>query len=91
VLRHYLLGGYLTAAQARWLAEKAEADLRERERPVATPAVLKLVERTRHSSYDCGFVALADAHGVRLVTGDHRVARLFPETAVLLEAFEPGR
>ena len=73
-----------------WFAEKAEADLRGRERPVESAAVLGLVERTGHSAYDCEYVALAEAEGVRLVTGDRAVARLFPTTAVLVEDFADG-
>lgn len=90
VLRQYLVGGYVTVSQALWFAEKAEADLRGCERVVGTAGVLKLVERTRHSAYDCEYVALAEAEGVRLVTGDRAVARLFPNTAVLLEDFAAG-
>lgn len=90
VLRQYLVGGHITVSQALWFAEKAEADLRACERAVQTPSVLKLVEQTRHSAYDCEYVALAEAEGVRLVTGDRAVARLFPGTAVRLEDFAAG-
>ena len=87
MLRQYLVGGLLSISQARWYAQKAEAMLLSRERPVETSDVLKLVERTGHSIYDCEYVALAEAEGVRLVTGDRKVARLFPNVAVLLEDF----
>jgi len=87
VLRQYLVGGYVSLGQALWFAEKAEADLRGRERATGTADVLRLVERTGHSAYDCEYVALAEAEGVRLVTGDRRVVERFPDVAVLLEDF----
>ena len=90
VLRQYLVGGYVSLGQALWFAEKAEIDLRGCERVTGTADVLRLVERTRHSAYDCEYVALAEAEAVRLVTGDRAVARLFPNTAVLMEDFAAG-
>ncbi len=90
VLRQHLVGGRITLAQARWFAEKAEADLAGRERAVESAAVLGLASRTQHSTYDCEYVALAEAEGVRLVTGDRAVARLFPGVAVLIEDFAGG-
>lgn len=90
VLRQYLVRGDLTLAQVLWFADKAEADLARSERRIDSAAVLKLAQLTRHSAYDCEYVALAEAEGVRLVTGDKAVARLFPTVAVLLEDFAAG-
>ena len=89
VLRQYLLRGLLGFADALWIAEKAEGMMAGSEYVVRSADVLKLVERSGHSSYDCEFVALAEAEGVQFVTGDRAVARLFPDTAVLLEDFAP--
>lgn len=89
VLRQHLVHGTLGFADALWIMEKAETMMTGREYAVRSADVLKLVERTGHSSYDCEFIALAEAEGVRLVTGDRRVARLFPNVAVLLEDFVP--
>jgi predicted nucleic acid-binding protein len=49
--------------------------------------VLRLVDETGHSAYDCEYVALAQRLGVPLVTGDRQLARQFPETAALMETF----
>ena len=87
VLRQHLLGATLGYGDCVWVYEKAEAMLRGAEYAVDAAAVLKLVEATRHSSYDCEFVALAMSQRARLVTGDAKVARLFPEVAVPLEDF----
>lgn len=90
VLRQHLVRGDVSLAQALWFADKSEADLSGRERTVSSGDVLRLVYQTRHSSYDCEYVALAVAQNVRLVTGDRTVARLFPTVAVLLEDFADG-
>ena len=87
VLRQYILAGHIGYADAVWIAEKAETTMRGKEYTVGTDAVLKLVEQSHHSSYDCEYVALAEAEGLRLVTGDRTVARLFPRVAILLEVF----
>jgi len=87
VLRQYVVAGHMGYADAVWIAEKAERTMRGKEYMVKTSAVLKLVERTGHSSYDCEYVALAEAERLRLVTGDRNIARLFSDVAVLLEDF----
>ncbi len=61
--------------------------MRGKEYSVESTSVLKLVERTGHSSYDCECVALAEDLGLSLVTGDRKLARLFPNVAILLEDF----
>lgn len=69
------------------IARQVEADMAEGTYEVATPDVLRLVDETGHSAYDCEYVALAQRLGVVLVTGDKRLPELFPDTAVLLEDF----
>lgn len=90
VLRQYLVGGLLSLGQARWYAQKGEQMMKGREYEILSADVLRLVERTLHSSYDCEYVALADVRRLRLVTGDEKVAQLFPGTAVMLEAYAAG-
>jgi len=87
VLRGYLVGGYMRYDEALQLARDAEADMADQTYEVATPDVLRLVEETGHSAYDCEYVALAQRLGASLVTGDKRLPGLFPDTAVLLEDF----
>jgi len=69
------------------IAETAEADMMEHTYDVPTEDVLRLVDTSGHSAYDCEYVALAQSLGVPLVTGDRRLPNLFPATAVLLEDF----
>ena len=49
--------------------------------------VLKLVNQSNCSAYDCEFVALAKSLQMPLVTMDKKVAREFPEHATLLTDF----
>ncbi len=49
--------------------------------------VLDLVAAIDCSAYDYEYVALARHFSVKLVTGDHKILRNFPETAVELVAF----
>ena len=87
VLRGYMAGGYMSLGEAIGFAHDAEADLADHTYEVESRDVLQLVERSGHSAYDCEYVALAQRLGVPLVTGDKRLVQVFPETAVLLEAF----
>jgi len=77
----------LALSGALRLAEHAEDDLEDRTYDVPTEAILRLVDDTGHSAYDCEYVALAQRLDVTLVTGDQQVVDHFPGTAVLLEDF----
>ena len=87
VLRQHMQAGEMRYSDAVWIAEKAERTMLGNEHDVRSAHVLRLVERTGHSSYDCEYIALAESAGLRLVTGDRRLARVFPNVAVLLEDF----
>ncbi|HET6566869.1 MAG TPA: type II toxin-antitoxin system VapC family toxin [Rhodothermales bacterium] len=87
VLATYIKAGILRYGDAVRICGRAERQMRNREYSVPAAEVLKLVEKTGHSAYDCEYVALAQALGVPLVTGDKKLPVLFPETAVLLEDF----
>ena len=77
----------LTVEEASAIANLAEAMLDRKEFTVSTSAVLQLVSRSNCSAYDCEFVALAQAEGVRLVTTDRQILREFPEVAISLKTF----
>jgi predicted nucleic acid-binding protein len=61
--------------------------LDQKEFTVSTPEVLQLVSGSKCSAYDCEFVALAHANGVRLLTVDRQILREFPEIAISLKRF----
>ena len=66
-----------------WQGRLAEHD-------VETAAVLRLIDETECSARDAAYVALAQALGVPLVTGDRALTRRFPETAVVMEDVAEG-
>ena len=47
----------------------------------------KEIIATKCSAYDCEFVALAHANGVRLLTVDREILHEFPEVAISLKRF----
>ena len=51
----------------------------------------KEIIATKCSAYDCEFVALAHANGVRLLTVDHQILHEFPEVAISLKRFVRDR
>lgn len=65
----------------------AEELLAGREHIPDSGHILRLVERSGCSAYDCEFVALALDLRVPLLTSDKRILRDFPETAVSPEAY----
>jgi predicted nucleic acid-binding protein len=77
----------LTAESAVDVIEKAEAQLAGREFLVSSRAVMRLVAASRCSAYDCEFVALAEEHGIALVTVDRSVLRDFNRVAIPLDKF----
>ena len=77
----------LTIDAAQDIVRKAEASLDGSEFAVSSYAVLELVARSNCTAYDCEFVALAQAEGVRLVTADRQIMQEFPEVAVSLRSF----
>jgi len=77
----------ITLAIANDIADKAEWHFVNHEFAVSTSAILQLVSRSKCSAYDCEFVALAHANGVRLLTVDRQILHEFPEVAISLKRF----
>lgn len=84
VLAVYLRKRLLTFEQAYAIQTEAETLLADREYTVDSFEVLRLVEASECSAYDCEFVALAKRLGVPLVTADRKVLQNFPGIAVSL-------
>ncbi len=76
----------LTHARADEIYSEAEALVRTAERPVPQRA-LALAVSSGCSTYDCEFVALAQATRVPLVTNDQKLLAAFPEVAVSIQEF----
>jgi predicted nucleic acid-binding protein len=77
----------LTIEAAKEIARRAEATFQRRELAVSSDAVLEFVAMSGCTAYDCEFVALANAHGIQLVTVDRQILREFPEVAISLQVF----
>jgi predicted nucleic acid-binding protein len=77
----------LTVEEASAIANLAETMLDRKEFTVSTSTILQFVSRSNCSTYDCEFVALAQANGLRLLTVDRQIVREFPQVAISLKAF----
>lgn len=84
VLALYLRKNLLTFDQAFSIQTEAESLLSDCEYDLGSYEVLKLVNNSECSAYDCEFVALAQQLGIQLVTIDKKVLRNFPQTAISL-------
>jgi predicted nucleic acid-binding protein len=87
VVHRYTAGGKLTIAEAVAALESAEMVIAGQEGQAELRAVLELASRSGCSTYDCEYVALAEALGVPLVTFDREVLRAFPAQALPPAAF----
>lgn len=84
VLAGYMRRNTLTFDQAAMLQAEAENLLAGSEHGVDSRHVLELVRDSDCTAYDCEFVALAAALGVKLVTMDVKLLNAFPKHAVAL-------
>jgi predicted nucleic acid-binding protein len=78
VLAGCLRRGDLSLDTALQIADGAEGQMRGREFTVPSAQVLKRVDGSDCSAYDCEFVVLADELGVSLVTSDAKLLKSFP-------------
>ena len=68
----------------------AELFLAGREHVGDSRTILALAQQSRHSAYDCEFIAVANALAVPLVTSDRKLRASFPEIAISPEEFLSG-
>lgn len=73
--------------QAMYAVAGAEDQMDDREHIVDSREVMELANESGCSAYDCEFVALAEAIGVPLITGDRRIVERFPKIAQPLPDF----
>lgn len=84
ILAGHMRRGLLSGEQARSLQREAENLMAGAEFEVDSDTVLKLVQGSDCSAYDCEFIALAMAHNAMMVTMDAKLLRAFPEQAQAL-------
>jgi len=87
VVHKYAMRGDLTIARAVALLAQADDILGGREGEADWRDVLELAFRSKCSTYDCEYVALASTLGVPLVTTDRGILKAFPELAMTPAAF----
>lgn len=87
ILAQYIRRDELRLSQAMRMQQMAEELLAGREHLVDSEGVLRLVEQSGCSAYDCEFVALAMELRVPLVTSDKQILREFPKISVSPDAF----
>jgi predicted nucleic acid-binding protein len=66
------------------LVETSRQPLNDRE-------VIELSINTRVATYDCSYIWLARAQGLKLVTADRTLLRNFPDVALSIEDFAAGK
>lgn len=86
VLALYLRKQLLTFEQAHAIQSEAESLMAGQEFEIPSREVLRLVNTSDCSAYDCEFVALARSLDTRLVTADKKLLKTFPDTAISLQA-----
>ena len=87
VIAGYIRRNLMAIETAIQVMGEAESQMRGKEYSVSSTQVLNLVQKSRCSSYDCEFVALADDLGVPLVTTDKKIISAFPSIAIALRKF----
>jgi predicted nucleic acid-binding protein len=87
VLALYLRKSLISFDEALRIQSAMEELLQDQEYDTSSLDILSLVNNSSCSAYDCEFVALAKSFNIKLVTMDKKVARSFPDAAVLLTSF----
>ena len=82
VVHKYIVRGHLTIARAVALLGHLDEVIGGREGDVGAEDVLALAFRSKCSTYDCEYVALAKTLGVPLVTTDRAILKAFPSVAM---------
>ena len=87
VLSLYLRKGYLSIDEVLLIIDQADKLLIDNEYELPAVHVMRLVNSSRCSAYDCEFVVLAQRLDAPLVTLDRAVLRAFPECAMTPSSF----
>ncbi|MES9904284.1 MAG: type II toxin-antitoxin system VapC family toxin [Sedimenticola sp.] len=87
VLSQYLRNNHLAFDDVLVILKQAEELLTDNEFEVSSAHIMRLVDSSNCSSYDCEFVALAQHLNVPLVTEDKKILREFPCLAKSLNSY----
>jgi predicted nucleic acid-binding protein len=87
ILAGYLRRGDLDAAAVERCLHGAESQLAGHEYIIPSPLVMRKVNASTCSAYDCEYVALAEDLKATLVTSDRRILDDFPALTTSLKSF----
>lgn len=87
VLGLYLRKGILELNDVLTILQQAEKLMQHNAYDVSSSHVMRLVNSSDCSAYDCEFVALAQHLDVPLITAGKKILRQFPENAISLAAY----
>ncbi len=87
VLSLYLRKELLSFDDTLFIMQQAESLLSNNEYEVSSVSIMRLVQSSSCSAYDCEFVALAKYLNAPLLTSDKKILREFPEIAINLNSY----
>jgi len=87
VLAMYIRKSKLTPEKAMEFMTEAEILMQGEEYQVDSGRIIKLIDSSKCSAYDCEFVALAQSLDVPLITSDTQIINGFPKTAISIESY----
>jgi predicted nucleic acid-binding protein len=87
VLAMYIRKSKLTPEKAMEFMTEAETLMQGEEYQVDSGRIIKLIDSSKCSAYDCEFVALAQSLDVPLITSDTQIINEFPKTAISIESY----
>ena len=87
VMATLVRGGVISLHKALEALQKADHLVSPPDAVPADDVVLRLAVESKHATYDCEFIALAQDLGLYLVTNDRKLREKFRLTALSLEEF----
>lgn len=87
VLAMFIRQRKLTSDKAMEFMNEAETLMQDEEYQVDSRRVIKLIDSSKCSAYDCEFIALAQHLDIQLITSDKQILKEFPDTAVSIESY----
>lgn len=87
VLAMFIRRGKLTPEKAMEFMTEAEILLQGEEYQVDSGRIMKLIDSSKCSAYDCEFIALAQHLDIPLITSDKQILDEFSDTAVSIESY----
>jgi len=87
VLAMFIRQRKLTSDKAMEFMNEAETLMQGEEYQVDSRRVIKLIDSSKCSAYDCEFIALAQHLDAPLITSDKQILKEFPDTAVSIESY----